>query len=165
MAKKPWVWIERVVQAVMPGSRLPAAAGHEQSSRPPEPAVLDPSYLDTLFELQRSSGREVVSPVIESYVAEAPRRLAALRGALARGDREEIALVAHTLKGASAQLGVARAAAVSRELEERGREGSLEGAGEMLDRLEQELAAAAVALLARCRQAAAEVPGKAPASS
>src|SRR6185436_14642247 len=129
MAKKPWVWIGRALQVVLPGSSRPAAAGPGQRPRPPEPAgaaapepaVLDPSYLDALFELQRSSGREVVSPVIESYVTEAPRRLAALRGAVARGDHEEIALVAHTLKGASAQLGVARAAAVSRELEERGR--------------------------------------------
>lgn len=114
----------------------------------PDP-VLDPVYLDRLLELQRSSGRSVVPLIVDSFVSEGPRRLERMRGALARGDRHDLVLVAHTLKGGSAQLGALRLASVSRELEESGKEGRLEGAGEILDRLERELAAASRALLAR----------------
>ena len=114
----------------------------------PDP-VLDPVYLERLLELQRTSGRSLVPLIVDSFVTEGPRRLERMRGALARGDRQDLVLVAHTLKGGSAQLGALRLASVSRELEESGREGRLEVAGEILDRLERELEAASAALLAR----------------
>ena len=113
--------------------------------------VLDPVYLDRLLELQRTSGRLIVPTIVDSFVTEGPRRLERMRGALARGDRQDLVLVAHTLKGGSAQLGALRVAAVSKELEESGKDGQLDGTGEILDRLERELAAASAALLARTR--------------
>ena len=117
---------------------------------PIEPAqVLDPVHLERLLELQRLSGSDVVPLIVNSFVKEGPRRLERMRGALARGDRQDLMLVAHTLKGGSAQLGALRVAAVSHELEESCAAGRLEGAGELLDRLERELAAASAALLAR----------------
>jgi CheY-like chemotaxis protein len=120
----------------------------------PDP-VLDPVYVERLLELQRLSGCDVVSPIVDSFVAEGPRRVERMRGALARGDRQELLLVAHTLKGGSAQLGALRVASVSGEVEESvndGRFDSIGGIGELLDRLEHELAAASAALLA-CRGA------------
>jgi HPt (histidine-containing phosphotransfer) domain-containing protein len=121
-------------------------------STPQEEPVLDPGCLDRLLELQQSSGRDLVPLIVDSFVTEGPRRLERMRGALARGDRQDLVLVAHTLKGGSAQLGALRVAAVSRELEESAKEGRLDSAGEIgeiLDRLERELAAAYAALLAR----------------
>lgn len=111
--------------------------------------VLDPVHLERLLELQRLTGSDVVPLIVNSFVKEGPRRLERMRGALARGDRQELMLVAHTLKGGSAQLGALRVAALSHELEESCTEGRLDGAGEILDRLERELAAASEALLAR----------------
>jgi CheY-like chemotaxis protein/HPt (histidine-containing phosphotransfer) domain-containing protein len=113
--------------------------------------VLDPVFLERLLELQRISGCEVVPLIVDSFVTEGPRRLERMRSALARGDGKDLTLVAHTLKGGSAQLGAMRVAAVSRELEENGKEGRLDRAGELLDLLERELAAASAALLARSR--------------
>jgi HPt (histidine-containing phosphotransfer) domain-containing protein len=84
--------------------------------------------------------------VVGSFLTELPRRLKRLREALARGDREEVVFVAHSLKGSSGQLGALRLAAVSRELEERGKESRLEGAEEVLVRLEAEMEQAALAL-------------------
>ncbi|MFP5286482.1 MAG: Hpt domain-containing protein, partial [Thermoanaerobaculia bacterium] len=130
--------------ALLRAEPVPAAAPAGE----PDP-VLDPVYLERLLELQRSSGRSVVPLIVDSFVTEGPRRLERMRGALARGDRQDLVLVAHTLKGGSAQLGALRLASVSRELEESGKEGRLEVAGEILDRLERELAAASAALLAR----------------
>jgi CheY-like chemotaxis protein len=117
----------------------------------PEP-VLDPAYLERLLELRRLSRENVVRLIVNSFVTEGPRRLERMRGALARGDRQDLVLVAHTLKGGSAQLGALRVASVSRELEDGVKEGRLDSAGEIgeiLDRLERELAAAYAALLAR----------------
>jgi CheY-like chemotaxis protein len=110
--------------------------------------VLDPVYLERLLDLQRQSGRTVVPLIVDSFVTEWPRRLERMRGAVARGDRQDLVLVAHTLKGGSAQLGALRVASLSRELEESGKEGQLDGAGELLDRLERELESASAALLA-----------------
>ena len=130
--------------ALLRAEPVPAAAPAGE----PDP-VLDPAYLERLLDLQRSSGRSVVPLIVDSFVTEGPRRLERMRGALARGDRQDLVLVAHTLKGGSAQLGALRVASVSRELEESGKEGRLDAAGEILDRLERELAAASTALLAR----------------
>jgi LPXTG-motif cell wall-anchored protein len=109
--------------------------------------VLDPVHLERLLELQRLSGTNVVPLIVDSFVKEGPRRLERMRGALARGDGQDLMHVAHTLKGGSTQLGAARVASLCGELEESGKEGRLDGAGEILDRLERELAAASAALL------------------
>lgn len=116
---------------------------------PPQEPVLDPVYLERLLELQRLNGSNVVPLIVDSFVTEGPRRLERMRRALARGDRQDLMLAAHTLKGGSAQIGALRVASVSAELEERSREGRTEALGEILDRLERELAAASAALLAR----------------
>ncbi|HEY4572556.1 MAG TPA: ATP-binding protein, partial [Thermoanaerobaculia bacterium] len=46
----------------------------------------DPKYIDQLRRLQDISGRELVSPIIDRFLAEAPLRLAELRRALAARD-------------------------------------------------------------------------------
>ena len=120
------------------------------SERAPEPdPVLDPAFFERLLELQRLSGSSLVPVLVDSFVAEGPRRLERMRSAVERGDPEDLVFVAHGLKGGSAQLGAMRLASVSRELEEHVREGRLESAGKILDRLERELAAASAALLER----------------
>jgi signal transduction histidine kinase/ligand-binding sensor domain-containing protein/DNA-binding NarL/FixJ family response regulator len=141
------ILLEDLAAALLRSQALPAA---------PEPAplparVLDPACLDQLLELQRTSGRTLVPAIVDSFVTEGPRRVERMRSAVARGDRQDLVLTAHTLKGGSAQLGALRVAAVSSELEESGRHGRLDRAAEILDRLERELAAASAALLARSR--------------
>ena len=119
----------------------------------PDP-VLDPVYLERLLELERVAGSSMVPGLVDSFVSEGPRRVERMRSAVERGDRAELVLVAHSLKGGSAQLGAMRLAAVSRELEAHGREGRLEVAAKILDRLERELETASAALLERSRDLA-----------
>ena len=144
------ILLEDLRAALLRTQAVPAGVAAMAASEEPA-AVLDPVYLDRLLELQRTSGRLIVPTIVDNFVTEGPRRLERMRGALARGDRQDLVLVAHTLKGGSAQLGALRVAAVSRELEESGKDGQLDGTGEILDRLERELAAASTALLARSR--------------
>ena len=123
------------------GGREPAVAG---PAAPPSPdgggaSPLDPSYLDSLRRLGELTGRPLAREIVKGYAAETPRRLERLRDALLRADAQALAFVAHSLKGSSAQLGAARVAALSGELEQRGKEADLGAAAALLVELEREV--------------------------
>ncbi len=59
----------------------------------------DPKYIDQLRQLQAMTGQELVSPIIDRFLAEAPRRLAELRLALAAQDNRQIRLHRPRLQG------------------------------------------------------------------
>jgi signal transduction histidine kinase/ligand-binding sensor domain-containing protein/DNA-binding NarL/FixJ family response regulator len=99
----------------------------------------DPKYLDQLRKLQAVTGQELVEPIVERFLVEAPRRLEDLRQALASGNRSSFVFIAHAFKGSGAQLGAKRLAALCQELETRGRSGDWDGMEEILDRLEVEI--------------------------
>jgi signal transduction histidine kinase/CheY-like chemotaxis protein/ligand-binding sensor domain-containing protein/HPt (histidine-containing phosphotransfer) domain-containing protein len=107
------------------------AGGDEES--------FDPQYIDQLKELQDRSGRELVSPIIDRFLAEAPLRLAELRQSLAARDGRNLAFVAHTFKASCAQLGARRMAAICRDLEMRGRRVEWSGVEEIVSRLQSEI--------------------------
>jgi signal transduction histidine kinase/ligand-binding sensor domain-containing protein/DNA-binding NarL/FixJ family response regulator len=106
----------------------------------PLPEVFDSAQLDSLRKLGEATGKPVVRDVVDSYLDETPRRLQKMRQAMDRGDAEGFTLLAHSLKGSSAQLGAVRVAAVSAALEQQGRSSTLEGAAGLLGDLERELA-------------------------
>jgi signal transduction histidine kinase/ligand-binding sensor domain-containing protein/DNA-binding response OmpR family regulator len=105
-----------------------------------EPPVIDPAQLDSLRRLEEVTGKPIVRDVVESFLDETPRRLQRMREALDRGDAKDFSLLAHSLKGSSAQLGAIRVAAVSAALEQQGRSATLDGAAGLLCDLERELA-------------------------
>jgi signal transduction histidine kinase/CheY-like chemotaxis protein len=135
--------------------------GWESSTPTPTPmdgaSPLDPSYLASLRRLGEVTGRPLVREIVESYLIEAPRRLERLRQALLRGDVEDLVFVAHSLKGSSAQIGAVRVAAVSAELEQRGRRAALTGAAGLLADLQREIDRA-VPLLEQHRAVPAGTP-------
>jgi len=79
-----------------------------------------------------------VGMLSEMFLADTPRRLAALREALGREDAQALAREAHTLLGTCASLGARRMAGVCEELQALGRAGDLAPATRALDRLETE---------------------------
>ncbi|HEY4590911.1 MAG TPA: Hpt domain-containing protein, partial [Thermoanaerobaculia bacterium] len=99
----------------------------------------DPKYIDQLRRLQDISGRELVSPIIDRFLAEAPLRLAELRRALAARDDHKFVFVAHTFKGSCAQLGARRLAEICRDLEMRGRRVEWSGMEEIVGHLQSEI--------------------------
>jgi len=111
-----------------------------------EPPLLDPAYLDRLRQLEAIGGRSVVGEIVDSFLGEAPRRVARMREVLAAGDGEALAFAAHSLKGGSAQLGALRLAALSHTLELQSRESTLAGAAETIDEIEREIERLAPAL-------------------
>ena len=124
------------VPAGVSSSSRSAAAGPEPSGELP---LLDPAYLDRLRELEEASGRSVVAEVVDSFLGEAPRRIARMREVLTAGDGEALAFTAHSLKGGSAQLGATRLAALSHKLELQAREKVLGEASKSVDEIEREI--------------------------
>jgi HPt (histidine-containing phosphotransfer) domain-containing protein len=84
--------------------------------------------------------------VIGFFLQEAPRRVAALRAAAARGDAKELREVAHALKGSAGQLGARSVQLVASRIEEIGRSGAVTGAAALVEGLDGELQRARAAM-------------------
>jgi two-component system, sensor histidine kinase and response regulator len=91
----------------------------------PETPVVDDRVLDEILE---STGNDIgfVRELIETYLADAPPQLEAMRSAVEADDAAALVRPSHTLKSSSAAVGAMRLSAVARELEMAGRSGTLE---------------------------------------
>jgi PAS domain S-box-containing protein len=91
-----------------------------------------------LGSLRDLGGDEFLGEVIDAFLADAPDLIATLRRSLAEQGTEELRRAAHTLKSNGATLGAEEFAELCRTLEQRAKEGELDGADELVDRIEQE---------------------------
>jgi CheY-like chemotaxis protein len=101
--------------------------------------VFDPKYIEQLRQLHAMTGQELISPIIERFLTEAPRRLAELRMALTARDNLNFVFIAHAFKGSGAQLGARRLAKICHELEMRGRKVEWPGMEEIVAHLQAEV--------------------------
>jgi CheY-like chemotaxis protein len=85
--------------------------------------------------------RATLNAMAEAALEEIPRLMAAIRQAVAQGDRIQLRLSAHTLKGSIRYFGASQAFQYAARLEELGQEGSLEMVAPILAALEAETAA------------------------
>jgi CheY-like chemotaxis protein len=93
---------------------------------------------DALGSLRELGGDEFLGEVIDAFLADAPQLIATLRRSLDEQSTEELRRAAHTLKSNGATLGAQEFAELCRTLEQRAKEGELDGASELIDRIEQE---------------------------
>jgi HPt (histidine-containing phosphotransfer) domain-containing protein len=103
----------------------------------PAPA-LDPAVLAELRQFQGAGEPDIVQELAAAFQFETPPLLEALREAVATEQSEQLRRVAHNLKGSSHNLGARTMAALSADLERLGKQGAVEGAAELVSRLEQE---------------------------
>ena len=90
--------------------------------------------------LERSMGdKEFLEDILQEFVKGMPEQIEALETAVSGGDGESIAQQAHTMKGASANLGADEMAAIALKLEQMGKESDLKGARRAIDELGKEL--------------------------
>jgi HPt (histidine-containing phosphotransfer) domain-containing protein len=101
--------------------------------RPEDETRLDPAALDELREL---GGDEFVADLVQTFLADAPPLLAALRGS----DVDEVRRAAHTLKSNGTTFGATTFSELCRELEEQAKTGDLTGAPALADRIDEEYA-------------------------
>ncbi len=95
--------------------------------------------LDLRRALAWSGGKALLLELVGLFLEDAPRRLEELRAAVRAGDAPRAERVAHSIKGAAANLGAETARAVAEELETICREARLDGATDALGRLDGEL--------------------------
>ena len=114
----------------------------ERAARPP---ALERGVLDRLLETT-GGDPAFVADLLDTFTEEVPATLAGLRPAIAAGDAETVRRGAHTIKSNAATFGASALAAACAELEARARSGELNGADELLRRIEERYAAAQAAL-------------------
>jgi CheY-like chemotaxis protein len=111
-----------------------------------EMEVLDPTAFDETREFLEEEAEEVITGLIDAFRVRAPEMLQALRQACTDGERPQIELVAHTLKGFAGTVGARRVQALCETLESRAATDALNDMDGMLDQLENELGRVAAAL-------------------
>lgn len=139
-----------------PAGEAPASARRPQtaalfatppapSATSPMPMALDVDAINKLRDLSSDGDPDLITEVIGLFLQEAPRRIAALRAASARGDAKELREIAHALKGSAGQLGARSVQMIAGRIEEIGRSGAIAGAA-LIDGLDAELQRARVAM-------------------
>ncbi len=121
----------------------PASSGDPDS---PNTAPFDANRLADLRTLDRPEGPTALSILGDIFLRDAPGRLVTLRRAVLENDAETAQDVAHYLRGAAANLGATRVAAVCGELESAARSKSLTSSPKLLARLDAEFQEARKAL-------------------
>ena len=99
--------------------------------------ISDPLDRKVFSELRDNIG-DAFARMIEAFLQDTPEYLESLKEAVASKDTAKLTDLAHSIKGSSKNFGAVRLAAVSKELEEMGRSGSLDDVAERLARLENE---------------------------
>jgi len=97
---------------------------------------------DALTHLRRTTGgnEKLIRSLAATFLADAPKALARIRGALTKKNVAELASAAHLLKGSLAIFGAPKAVAAARNLEALGRANNLREATASLRTLESEFA-------------------------
>jgi HPt (histidine-containing phosphotransfer) domain-containing protein len=103
--------------------------------RDPEEGPIDQAVLAELLE-STGGDREFLAELIDTYLDDAPRHVAAMRQAARAGNLDELVRPAHALKGASASLGASMLSERSRALEVAARSGALSHAADAIDEIE-----------------------------
>lgn len=125
--------------AVMPALASPAdrdglAAPETAASR----ATLNPRALDHIRALNNGLSPSLLRRVLQSYLDETPRHLAALQGAIAAAQPDTLRRVAHSLKSSSGNVGAESLARMCKEMEQLGQAHTTEGATALLAGMERE---------------------------
>lgn len=94
---------------------------------PQEPEVLDPQLLENLRALQDPDEPDLAHELITLFLRDSGVRLARMREAVARGDRADVAEIAHQIKGSAGSLGASRLHDSASTLEQTTRHGSPDG--------------------------------------
>ena len=112
------------------------------SGAPPTEGVVDRDFL-----LDMADGdTEFVCELVEAFSDDIPKRISAIREALASDDVEVIAREAHALKGAVGNFSVTSAHEAMRKVEQISRAGSTDGLAEAWEDADREINAVRASL-------------------
>ncbi len=126
-------------QPVVPGGESAAHAGREAGPQGSSGAGdaggpgIDQAQIDELLGLDDTGA--VLADFIQMYTTQAPQRIAEMRRLLSEGDLKRLSQIAHSLKGASGNLGAGAVAEVAQRIEAAGQGAQGEGIDAMLDEI------------------------------
>jgi PAS domain S-box-containing protein len=119
------------------GAEGSLSAPAEADDDTPDVGTLDEARIATLRDLDGGDGT-LLATLVDEYDRDTRIQIDRLHAAVAEGDPHTVERSAHTVKGASANIGAMRLADLCRELESLGRVGALGEAPAILDRVETE---------------------------
>jgi CheY-like chemotaxis protein/HPt (histidine-containing phosphotransfer) domain-containing protein len=129
------------------GGGSQASSPEPEPQGPPLPAgVLRPAALECLMDTIGDDDPDVLAALIDTFLRDAPRLIDGARRGLQHGQADEVRRAAHTLKSNGAAFGATSFSELSRELEALARSGALEGAAELIERVEAEYESVRIAL-------------------
>ncbi|MCX6669108.1 MAG: Hpt domain-containing protein [Methanothrix sp.] len=100
--------------------------------------AIDHSVLASLRELQEEGEPDIIAEVSGLFIKHAPEKISAIVQAVERGDAKGLQMAAHSLKSSSAYVGAMHLSAMSKELEQMGRTGVIEGVKDKAEMLKEE---------------------------
>lgn len=100
---------------------------------------IDLRKIEELKELVDDDDPDFFIELLKDYMNNSEENLKAIRYAIQAKDTITVVKTAHILKGASSNIGAVNMTELSKQLEHLGREEILEGAVELIDRLDVEL--------------------------
>lgn len=109
--------------------------------------TIDVNILDGYRTLQSESDPDIVTELIDMFLADLPSRVAVLRQAVETGEAVAAQRAAHALKGAAATLGATGLAGMCNAIEATARTGTVAAAAELLDEVTAESERCRTALL------------------
>jgi two-component system, sensor histidine kinase and response regulator len=121
-----------------PATNAPTDPQPAAAQAAPEPAAIDPGALERLRNLVPDEA--TLRDLLDAFIVQATKLIDDLRQAADAGDATTLYRTAHSLKGSSANLGALTLAEISRRIETLGRDGSVAGAGALIDDVQREFA-------------------------
>jgi HPt (histidine-containing phosphotransfer) domain-containing protein len=97
--------------------------------------VLDRTTLNALRALPRKGTKDMLSHIVERYLADSRDLVASIERAVEQDDAEELARAAHAWRSYNGNVGAHGLASLCRELEDRARNGKVAAARELLGEL------------------------------
>jgi HPt (histidine-containing phosphotransfer) domain-containing protein len=114
---------------------------------------VDHSKLDDLRALDRPGNEGFLVRIATVFLDDAGRRVEAIEKGIEEQDAAAVQMAAHALKGSCSYLGATQLAELCRVTEERAEEGDLEGGGEALAKIRDELATVSAVLTEEMKKA------------
>ena len=108
--------------------------------------VLDMEVVDELVALTGDGDPELLLDLIHMFLEDAPSKLEAMTEGVAKGDLEQVAQAAHSLKGSAGNLGIRMVQHDCDELQNAGHNNEVDRVRKVVARLEENFSQAIAAL-------------------
>jgi HPt (histidine-containing phosphotransfer) domain-containing protein len=115
------------------GHGVSGTPGHKNSLAPDEPAL----NAETLAELRKVMPETAIREIFTVLIADMKQRLRSIEAALAAGDAQQVRRIGHSIKGACAMAGAAKAARLAALIESGALDGQATGSGEVTSKVDQ----------------------------